>query len=151
MRQTGLRRGGLFFTAILVVSMAWLGRHSLLTQPSIFQASKAIAGFFRLPTPAAQRPELLHIVSHSRFGADNGNQPLILGQIYNPQPVALARPTINVIVVDKDNHAIGQHRFSAQQWQSTGHLIDSQSLIEFQLELPAINISSWGYRLQLSD
>ena len=130
--------------------MAWLGRHSLLVQPSIFSATQHIASFLGLPAPAAQRPDLLHVVSHGRF-SDYNNQPLILGQIYNPNPVALQSPTINIIVVDKDNHVISQQTFSSQQWSASNQLIASQNLMDFHIELSAINQSSWGYRIQLSD
>lgn len=148
-----LRRTGLLFTIILVLSMAWLSRHSLLTKPSIFSIGESISQTLGLPVMAAKRPDLLLVVSHGRFSEDNNPQgmPFILGQIYNPTEVSLRSPTINIIIVDKDETVLSRQQFSPTDWLATGPLVPAQQLIDFEIQLRETPATSWGYRIQLAD
>lgn len=133
--------------------MLWLSRHSLLAQAAIFNASHSVTHLLGLPTLAAQRPELLHIVSHGRFSTEDndGDLPFILGQLYNPTPTSLQTPNIKLVIVNKDNNVIASHQYSPTQWQARTPLIASQTLMDFQIQLQQTPAASWGYRIQLSD
>lgn len=153
MTTRSLRRTGLLFTVILVLGMAWLSRHSLLTQPSVFSVSQSISQTLGLPVMAAKRPDLLRVVSHGRFSEDNNPQgmPFILGQIYNPTEVSLHNPTINVIIVDKDESVLSRQQFSPTEWLATGPLLGAQHLSDFEIQLQETPAIGWGYRIQLAD
>lgn len=148
-----LRRIGLVFSLLLVLSTLWLSRHSLLAQPAIFKASHSITHLLGLPTLAAQRPELLHIVSHGRFSNQDNNSelPFILGQLYNPTLTSLQTPSIKLVLVDKDNNVISSQQFSPAEWQARTPLMASHALMDFQIQLQNAPAASWGYRIQLAD
>lgn len=153
MPVSALRRIGLLFTALLVIGMLWLSRHSWLAQPAFFNASHTVTHLLGLPTLAAQRPELLHIVSHGRFSAeseDNSDLPFILGQLYNPTETSLQTPDIKLVIVDKDNNVIATQQSSPADWQARTPLLASQTLMDFQIQLRQIPTVSWGYRIQLT-
>ena len=148
---------GLFaFTLIssLVLATAWLTRHSWLTHAAAHQATSAALKQLGLSPLAAQRADLLKIVSHAKLHNSQTQRYQILGRLYNPLAVPLQNPNIQLLQIDRDNKVLSTQTFSAAQWQlkeSNNTFIEATELLDFKLELSQWPENSWGYQLQLQD